>query len=875
MVSYKNDFLYMSDGSGCPTEIVNGARLANNLLNSGLCGSRFSGIATNGGCDGLLYAPGVPSALADAVFWIDAADGQPTDQYARNRGTAGSILNAIYGANTTVGTDEPLLLNGADRYLYTSAVSGNNATAPNTAVLRCSTDFEIIFRVAADDWTPAATQALVSKFTVANQGYEVFLNTAGTLALIMRIAAADVTATSTVAPTISDGQAMWLRVTRVSSTGIVSFYTAPDQDNVPTAWTLLGATVASTTGAVTTGSTSFVVGERPDNTRSAAAKFWRVIIRNAVDAVNPVNGADFDFSANTSQSSFVATGGTVTINRSATGRKSVAYMGRPLWLFGTDDYMTVADNDNLDMVAASSFTVMAVLRPHNVAVGSAQVIVSKQNTLDGSAGWRLANGTAATTTFAIYDTGAVTTTGANKTASALAVVAGVRSVTADTLQAYLGGAASNATTDTTTATLANAIALRIGSTGGGASFLDAEVLAVMIWRRALTATEVSQVSAFYASSLGPASGSNYVNVDLTSTANPWYNASSAASQEAYGLLIEEWTGLDGAHHKRSSYQTGQRQGGAYFGPGTADMRTMKMNVLLHGSTERGLNYLFRWLEQQLLNCCTSNCGTRQLWLRQFCPTNPASDPTEGVLRAERIVLLEGLQWEAPPVQDSACFLRRASFTLAAGDPCLYDETIIASPPMRSTIAGVTITPTATASVMASCATWAGTNRRAQADIPTPEYGQAAPVVTITSPMSVYLTAGVPTRATLPVMRITCYSDPNGTGDPCRAFKMGELIIEGVQMAGLTLRIDMAQRRVTFDDPTAGLFNRDGSGFIGVNVAPGLSRWPAFDPCTSGFVVVEPAYATLDTVQSVGVTSGLRLVSEWTTTIGSAARVSCC
>ena len=99
------------------------------------------------------------------------------------------------------------------------------------------------------------------------------------------------------------------------------------------------------------------------------ARFYRAQVLDGIDGTTVL---DVDTSVVTSGSdtSFPAlTGQTVTINRSTSGRKAVA-VTHPLWLFGTDDYMEVADNDLIDFGASDSFTVLAVVRQWATAVQS-------------------------------------------------------------------------------------------------------------------------------------------------------------------------------------------------------------------------------------------------------------------------------------------------------------------------------------------------------------------------------------------------------------------------------------------------------------------------------------------------------------------------
>lgn len=856
--------MYLSDPFQTPVEVINGARLARNLQAANLCGTGlFDNILSNLGCDGYAWQPSIPPALNDAVLWLDAMDGAASREIAPNRGTGGQALNGTLGAATTVGTDQPLWLGGTEKYLYTPAVSGNSASLVSIASFLITGDIEIVLRLSMDDWTPASVQTVFSKYAAATAGYEVQVNTDGTIRFVARLAASDITVASTIALPAVDGQTYWIKVSRIQSTGVVSFYYAQDSVAEPPAYNQLGTSVTSTTGVMTSGAQALTLGERTGGTQSAAGKLFRAMMRNSVAASTPANVLDVDFTANSSQSSFTATtGGTVTIARSTTGRKSVVYLGRPLWLFGADDFINVPDNNLIDFAANESLTVIAIQRVHNVAVGAVQGIVADQ-TSSAAQGFGLYNGTAATSSMDIHDgsVSIIANTG-NKVASSLHVVGGIRDVTADTVTAYLDGTAGTPVADTTTATLNNAQPLRIGSFSGGGTPLDAEIMAVMVWRRALTAAEMTQVSAFY-KGVPQIAGRCWTTVDFSAGSNPWYDARLPESTEAYGFVVEEWTGLDGAHHVRTSMPTGANRGGAYYGPQSHSQRVWKLNVLLHSSTERGAEYLFRWLESKLLNCCGSLCDTQFAWIRQVCPSDPEQAPQEGVARAERVVLLEGPTWEAQPTERGGCYLRRASFTLGVGDPCLYRE----AEPLA--FAEVTTTGTGTGNTLSNCATFAGNQRQVKARLTGPPgYGLTAPVVTITSPAQTILS----TRAGLPVMRIAGYLDPQNTGDPCRSLLIGELILEGFQSSGYEIVVDMAKRKIRMR-AIGGAGNwLDGSRLIGRALRAGLTRWWSFGPCDSGLVVVEPAFTNLETARSG---STATQVTGWSVRVESEARIGCC
>lgn len=858
-MTYHQQLLYLSDGSGSPAEIINAARLSANLNRASLCGSTFDNVLANGGCDGLLYEPSIPSVISEALFHIDAIDGSAAQQRVPNRGRGGSLLDATLGATGAASTDDPKWFGGAEPYLYLPGVVANNSSTLNAAPLQITGDIDIMVRVAMDDWTPAALSALVSKYVATTSGYALQVDTAGTLSLVVRLAASDITVSSTVATGFVDGSSHWLRVTRVSSTGVVTFYTAPDIPDIPTNWTILGTAVTGTSGAITSGTALLYVGVRNGASNATAGKFFRFLIRNNIgDSTSTV--IDADYTTRTAIGSFTAsTGQTIGINRTnGADLPAIEYFGRPSWGFGTNDFMLVPETDLLDFSATAEFSVMVISRQYGPGTGplAQQTLISKQNTTT-TAGWRLDSLTSGATRAAIHD-------GATAINNDTAVVTWDSSVrtwgmvreTSPTKQVtdYSNGVATGAVADTTTATLANAIAMRIGSLGNGSQFFVGEIFAVLVWDRALTSAEMLAVNTYYRNAISP-TGSCWSAADFSAAAAPWYDGSTAAS-EALGFWIEEWTGLDGAHHTRSSTPTGQNRGGSRFGAQSNNQRVMKLNVLLHGTTERGLEYLFRWLEQTLVDACDP-CGDRSAWWREFCPSNPVTNPEEGYVRAEKIALIEGPTWESAPARDSGCYLRRVSFALAAGDPCLYRE-----PGLLTSNVSTTVGATGSTAQVSTCGTFYSSSMRTMARLVNPSYGRAAPVVLITSPFEGLV--GVP------ALRIAGYSDSFGTFDPCRSQLLGELILEGANTSGLDIEVDMAERRVRTRNRYAGTDWEDGSRLIGPALSTGVRRWWSADGCTNAFVVVEPVYVGLASNRYVSDA----VVSQWTVNIYNGVRFGC-
>lgn len=368
------------------------------------------------------------------------------------------------------------------------------------------------------------------------------------------------------------------------------------------------------------------------------------------------------------------------------------------------------------------------------------------------------------------------------------------------------------------------------------------------------------------------------------TQNPWYSSSSAASLEAYGFWVEEWTGLDGAHHARSVNPLGVARGGARLGRQSSGSRTMAINVVLVGSSERGLNHLFRWLESTLLACCDPT-NNPSMWIREFCPTNSVSDITEGLARADGVALIGPLEWADPPMEDAGCFIRRASFTLGTESPCLFREPVAGTSGTQAKSAFRTNT-TNLINVQADPARmteFVGTSLRTAVNLPVPSYGMMSPRVTITSN---YETSGA-LRLVLPQLRIVGFANPAnvastlpGSMTPIGCVLTGEAVIP----SGSTVVIDVGAGTATYTDPFGELGYQPADFMISTSSVPiytysyaypsflpataKMSRWFGFSNCDIGSVAVEP-----NTVPSQ--TNLAKLASSWTVTIESVARFGCC
>jgi hypothetical protein len=426
-----------------------------------------------------------------------------------NLGTGGAALNGQNGSTAGADSNDARFLDWpgvAGNYVYLAGGT-QSLSVPDEAALDIAGDIDLRVFVAPDDWTPAADGMLIGKvnFGGNNMAYLWQLNANGTLTFGWSTTTTDQTyIASTVATAFTDGEAKWLRVTFDVDNGAsgrtCKFFTSDDA----VTWTQLGADVVQAgTTSIANSSQALRVGNSGIGNTPFVGKVYRAEVWNGIEGSGGTKVLDIDISVITSGSatSFTAlTGQTVTINRSTSGRKSVAVVS-PVWLFGTDDYMQVANNALINFGAGDSFTLVAIHRPWATQGTNDTLIAKKANTTNTTSGYNLSGGssTALQGQAQMGDgTAGITAVSGSRTSGQLTVTAAVRNVTSDNLIVYLNGTAGTAVTDTTTGSINSADVFRIGRlSGAGTEYADMELLGVAIFRRALTASEITALTTYY------------------------------------------------------------------------------------------------------------------------------------------------------------------------------------------------------------------------------------------------------------------------------------------------------------------------------------------------------------------------------------------
>lgn len=164
---------------------------------------------------------------------------------------------------------------------------------------------------------------------------------------------------------------------------------------------------------------------------------------------------------------------------------------------GELDYMETADHADFNFAATDSFTVCAAVRFASLPVPANYAVMAKRAAVSSGAGWNLylSSGTSAHRCRFGDGTADVNANSPTIVAATPTLLSGVRNVTLHNDTAYAGTTAGANTSDTTTATLSNTSTLRIGRlSGAGTAYASMDFFGAAVFRRVLTAAELSQVA---------------------------------------------------------------------------------------------------------------------------------------------------------------------------------------------------------------------------------------------------------------------------------------------------------------------------------------------------------------------------------------------
>ena len=217
------------------------------------------------------------------------------------------------------------LAGGGSYYGYINGLSGTTFSTPDSSAISITGDISLVACAALNDWTPSAYQALIGKYdyTINQRSYELGVNTNGTLLFSWSLlGVSDLSATSTVAPTIADGATLWVRVDFDVDNGALgrtaTFYTSANG----VTWSQLGSPVTSATATNIFDSTAslYIGADNVGANNLASGKFYRAQVFNGMIASGGVLAFDFNPQVYRSGATFLdssANAATITINGGA------------------------------------------------------------------------------------------------------------------------------------------------------------------------------------------------------------------------------------------------------------------------------------------------------------------------------------------------------------------------------------------------------------------------------------------------------------------------------------------------------------------------------------------------------------------------------
>lgn len=233
--------------------------------------------------------------------------------------------------------------------------TGDYASIPNNAAFTGLTDMVIAVRVALTDWTPTASQILCANYLTSSQGFRLYVHSAGTIRLERSVSGFGVldTIASTVAPSVSDGDFIWVKVKHDGNNGAagsdISFWTSTVENPADGDgdYTQLGTTVTdgntctffNSTGGLEWGASN-AGASFPSTGNWVRGKLWSSLTESPANLQVDANFNTQDIGA-TSFTEDSSNGFTVTVNQSGSPQAEIiafAELATPFLFLGAAAY---------------------------------------------------------------------------------------------------------------------------------------------------------------------------------------------------------------------------------------------------------------------------------------------------------------------------------------------------------------------------------------------------------------------------------------------------------------------------------------------------------------------------------------------------------
>ena len=261
---------------------------------------------------------------AGEIMWVKDLSVKQIDHGANVDG----VIYSPYENGNTVNSNVVTEAQGAaiaitpPEYVELSGNSGSYVSTPDSAAVSITGDIDIRIRLSLDDWVSGAFQTIIDKGNVSpTLSYRLIISDSGHPLLDISQNGSTISRSiSSAAPSVSDGDTIWMRVTYAEA-GNVNFYTSTDDTNDDTAvtWSQLGnPDIANASTAIFDSSASLILNGLNGTRENFAGNTYRATIYNGIGGTLAAdfNAADGAFTTPKSLTSST-TGEVWTVNGDA------------------------------------------------------------------------------------------------------------------------------------------------------------------------------------------------------------------------------------------------------------------------------------------------------------------------------------------------------------------------------------------------------------------------------------------------------------------------------------------------------------------------------------------------------------------------------
>lgn len=403
---------------------------------------------------------------SEAYWFVKNFTSSPLLDETTNNHDSDAITNALHYAHA--GTN----------YVQCPNIDNNNVSTPDASKFDIIDDGDLDVRVlyAANDWTPATFDIMVSKLQTSGlNGWEFHLTiTTGTLALIMGNGAVR-SAESSVATGGTDGVVQGLRVTYDSSAGLANFYTMDSptitSDLGSASWSLLGDADVVMSGGATTGTAStedVFIGTRPSGFFPCDGKIYAAQIYDGIAGSIQSDFVADDWTDLTS--TYTENSNVWTMNQ--TGTAEVArIIDKAMFWHDTNALITFPDDPALDFDPTSDVWTYGIgFRTYDTSPGADAALMAKKANFTTGDGYALYLESADATAKGVIADGANSDTDISGNLTAGKAHTLIVRFDGSETEIFLDGTGGGPTATSLAADAANALKLTIGSISGGGSY---------------------------------------------------------------------------------------------------------------------------------------------------------------------------------------------------------------------------------------------------------------------------------------------------------------------------------------------------------------------------------------------------------------------